>query len=278
MVMVGSGGSFSTATFAADLHESATGQLARAVTPLDVVSKADRDAGLACFSANGRNPDILTAFRVAATREMEPLSALVLAEHSPLEEAWSSNSAMRTLCAWDTHPSRTASSRWPRWWVPPVLLVRAYRAVFGRSESDLPERRSRLDPASHLVRQTCRIFVHRDRIGSCMDAAYVSVLYSSELAAAAVDLESRFVEAALGALHIADLRNFGHGRHFWMARKAHDTGVLALISESQEDLGTRTVSLLPDEVTTLPIHFRGSADVQGMAGLVVGLFVADERS
>ena len=55
MVMVGSGGSFSTATFAAHLHESATGQLARAATPLEVVSKADQDAGVVCFSASGLN-------------------------------------------------------------------------------------------------------------------------------------------------------------------------------------------------------------------------------
>ena len=272
MIMVGSGGSFSTATFAADLHESATGQLARAVTPLDVVSKADRDAGLACFSANGRNPDILTAFRVAATREMEPLSALVLAEHSPLGKLGLKFRYADVVCM--GHPSfkdgflavasLVGSS---------VLLVRAYRAVFGRSESDLPKGVVDLIQQVTSFARLQDIRAETDRV--MHGRAYVSVLYSSELAAAAVDLESRFVEAALGALHIADLRNFGHGRHFWMARKAHDTGVLALISESQEDLGTRTVSLLPDEVTTLPIHFRGSADVQGMAGLVVGLFVAD---
>ena len=104
------------------------------------------------------------------------------------------------------------------------------------------------------------------------------MLYSSELAAAAVDLESRFVEAALGALHIADMRNFGHGRHFWMARKAQETCLLALISERQEDLGNQTVALLPDEVATLPIHFRGSADIQAVAGLVVGLFVTESAA
>ena len=67
MLMVGSGGSFSAATFAADLHESATGQLARAATPLEVVSTTQRDAGVACLSASGRNQDIVTAFRAAAT-------------------------------------------------------------------------------------------------------------------------------------------------------------------------------------------------------------------
>ena len=275
MVMVGSGGSFSTATFAADLHESATGQLARAATPLEVVSKTDRDAGLVCFSASGRNQDIITAFRVAAMREMQPLSALVLAEHPPLEELGARFGYADVVCmghrlfkdGFLAVASLVGSA---------MLLVRAYRAVFGRSERDLP------GSVVELIQEVTS-FARREDIctetGCVMQGrGYVSVLYSSELAAAAVDLESRFVEAALGALHIADMRNFGHGRHFWMARKAQETGVLALISESQEELGTRTLALLPDEVTTLPIHFRGSTDVQGVAGLVVGLFVAESAA
>ena len=275
MLMVGSGGSFSTATFAADLHESATGQLARPATPLEVISKANRDAGLVCFSASGRNQDIITAFRIAATRELEPLSALVLAEHPPLQKLGTKFGYADVVCmghrlfkdGFLAVASLVGSS---------MLLIRAYRAVFGRSEKDLPE------GVVELVQQVTSfaglddIRVEVDRV--MHGRSYVSVLYSSELAAAAVDLESRFVEAALGALHIADIRNFGHGRHFWMARKAQKTCVLALISERQEDLGTRTISLLPDGVTTLPVHFRGSTDVQAMAGLVVGLFATESAA
>ncbi len=275
MVMVGSGGSFSTATFAADLHESATGQLARAATPLEVVSKASRDAGLVCFSASGRNQDIVTAFRVAATREMEPLSAFLLAEHSPLEELGKRFGYADVVCmghrlfkdGFLAVASLVGFS---------MLLVRAYRAVFGRSERDLPESVVELIQQVTSFAGLVDIRAAADRV--MQDRNYVSVLYSSELAAIAVDLESRFVEAALGALHIADLRNFGHGRHFWMARKAQETGVLALISERQKDLGTRTVSLLPDEVATLAIHFRGSTDIQVVAGLVVGLFVTESAA
>ena len=275
MVMVGSGGSFSTATFAAELHESATGQLARGATPLDVVSKANRNAGLACFSANGRNHDIITAFRVAARREIEPLSALVLAEHPPLEKLGLRFGYADVLCmghrlfkdGFLAVASLIGSS---------MLLVRAYRAVFGRSERDLPRGLVDLIQQGTSFARLEDIRVETDSV--MRGRAYVSVLYSSELSAAAVDLESRFVEAALGPLHIADIRNFGHGRHFWIAKKAHETGILALISKTQEDLGTRTLSLLPDEVRTLPIHFRGATDVQGVAGLVVGLFVAESAA
>ena len=275
MVMVGSGGSFSTATFAADLHESATGQLARAATPLEVISKAIRDAGLVCFSASGRNQDIIAAFHIAGTREMEPLSALVLAEHPPLERLGTRFGYADVVCmghglfkdGFLAVASLVGSS---------ILLIRAFRAVFGRSEEDLPE------SVIELIQQVTSfagpedIRAEADRV--MQGRAYVSVLYSSELAATAVDLESRFVEAALGALHIADMRNFGHGRHFWMARKAQETCVLALISERQEDLGTRTISLLPDEVATLPVHFCGPTDVQALAGLVVGLFVTESAA
>ena len=275
MVMVGSGGSFSTATFAADLHEAATGQLARAATPLEVISKASRDAGLVCFSASGRNQDIITAFRVAAMREMDPLSALVLAEHPPLKKLGTKFGYADVVCmghrlfkdGFLAVASLVGSS---------MLLVRAYRAVFGRSESDLPE------SVVELIQQVTHfagledIRVEADRV--MRGRRYVSVLYSSELAATAVDLESRFVEAALGALHIADMRNFGHGRHFWMARKAQETCVVALISQRQKDLGTRTISLLPDGVTILPIHFDGSTDVQAVAGLVAGLFVTESAA
>ena len=272
MLMVGSGGSFSTATFAADLHEFATGQLARAATPLEVISKASRDAGLVCFSASGRNQDIITAFRVAATREMEPLSALVLAKHPPLEKLGTKFAYADVVCmghrlfkdGFLAVASLVGSS---------VLLLRAYREVFGRPERDLPESLVELIQQVTSFAGLDDIRVEADRVMQRRD--YVSVLYTSELVAAAVDLESRFVEAALGALHIADMRNFGHGRHFWMARKTQETCVLALISETQEALGTRTISLLPNGVTTLPIHFRGSPDVQAVAGLVVGLFVTE---
>lgn len=271
MRMVGSGGSFSAARYAADLHESKTGQLARAATPLEVVSKQDLDSGLACFSASGRNQDIVAAFRVAARREDEPLSALVLAADSPLEKLGRRYGYADVVSM--GHGSfadgflAVASLLGAA-----VLLARAYRAVCGQSGRDMPGSIAELIARTTSMSGPGEI---PDEANSVMRGReHVSVLYSTELAAAAVDLESRFVEAALGSLHIADLRNFGHGRHFWMARKARETCVLALLSEAQRELGTRTVSLLPKDVAVAPIWFRGPSDVQGIAGLVVGMFVA----
>ncbi len=68
LVTIGSGGSFSAASFCAALHERVTGQAARACTPLEVVS-ADPGAvprsAIVLFSASGKNPDILAAARAS---------------------------------------------------------------------------------------------------------------------------------------------------------------------------------------------------------------------
>ena len=271
MLMVGSGGSYSVARYAAYLHESITGQLARAATPLEVLSIQSRDSGLVCFSASGRNQDILAAFRVAATRETEPLSALVLASHSPLEELGTRFRYADIVCMAHTAfadgflavASLVGAT---------VLLARAYREVYGQSEWEVPQSVGELIKQATSLSELCEIQGIAN--GVLKGREHLSVLYSTELTVAAVDLESRFVEAALGSLHVADLRNFGHGRHFWMARKANETGVLALVSEEQAELGRQTVSLLPKEVAVSQIWFRGSSDIQGIAGLVVGIFVA----
>ncbi len=271
MLMVGSGGSFSVAKFAADLHERVAGQLARAATPLEIMSKEGPAGGLVCFSASGRNQDIVAAFRAAATRESEPLGALVLREGSALEAMVRRFRYADMVCM--AHPSfRDGFLAVGSLIGSAVLLARSYRAAYGRSERELPRDVSALVEGATSFADVEAIVAATDRLIAGRE--YLSVIYGPVLAAAAVDLESRFVEASLGAMHVADLRSFGHGRHFWMARRGRETAVAALIPEQEDDLATRTISLLPNEVARLLIRFRGAEDVQGIAGLVVAVVVA----
>src|SRR5258707_11344394 len=82
--MIGSGGSFSVASFAAFLHQISTGRLATALTPLEYLDLPLGDPAVVCFSASGRNKDIAAAFEEAAKREARPLVGLVMREASPL--------------------------------------------------------------------------------------------------------------------------------------------------------------------------------------------------
>src|SRR5207244_3270959 len=73
----------------------------------------------------------------------------------------------------------------------------------------------------------------------------VIVLYGPETYPAAVDLESKFTEAALGSTQLADYRNFAHGRHHWLAKRGTDTGVLAIVTDGDRELAESTLTLLP---------------------------------
>jgi len=268
MVMVGSGGSYSTASFAAWLHESMAKRLSRAASPIEVVDSNLVGHGLVCFSASGRNRDIGAAFKAAATSEVSPLSALVMADDTPLHALQRKYDYSGVVSV--TNPlfkdgflavaSLIASS---------VLLIRAYQSACG-SDLEVPH------SLGELLGQT----LQTDDLGSIADAAekltggnYTSVLFSNALKPTAVDLESRFVEASLGALHSADLRNFGHGRHFWFANRSEETGVLALINGEDRKLADRTLGLLPTD-QLLRFDFDGPAALAAIAGLIVGLYVS----
>lgn len=268
MVMIGSGGSYSTATYAAWLHERMARRLARAASPMEIIDSELVGQGAACFSASGRNRDIGAAFKAAATSEVTPLSALVMADETPLHALQRKYGYSDVISVTDPMfkdgflavASLIASA---------VLLMRAYRSSCG-SELAVP------NSLFGLLVQT----LGSDDLSSISDCAeelttrtYTSVLFSNALKPTAVDLESRFVEASLGALHFADLRNFGHGRHFWFAKRSDATGVLALISNDDRKLADRTLGLLPTD-DLLRLDFDGPPELAAIAGLVVGLYVS----
>ena len=55
-VMLGSGGSYSVASFAAYIHQLRTGRLASACTPLDYMTLPLRDASVMCFTVTTPEP------------------------------------------------------------------------------------------------------------------------------------------------------------------------------------------------------------------------------
>ncbi|MCK9918028.1 HAD hydrolase family protein [Microbacteriaceae bacterium K1510] len=267
-VMLGSGGSYSVASFAAFLHQLNTGRIATASTPLDYMTLPLRDAAVMCFSASGRNKDICAAFDEAAQREAKPLLGLVLRDSSPLHELGARYRYSRVISAsselFDDGFLAVASLLGSG-----ILLFRAYRALVGNGaqlpsslEAFFAERAS--TPLGKIVRECERVVA----------PATMSVLYSSSLKPASVDIESRFVEAALGNVHSTDLRNFGHGRHHWFAKHPEETGLLALIGDGQESLASRTLDLIPDVAPKTRIDFSGPKDEQALAGLIVSLHLA----
>lgn len=266
-IMIGSGGSFSVASFAAFLHQAQTGRLASALTPLEYLDIHLRDSGVICFSASGKNKDIGTAFEEAALREVRPLIALVMREASPLHDLAEKYRYARLVSAPSSHfkdgflavGSLIGAC---------CLLVRGYRALLGAD--DLP---NSLEKLVEVVAGVAFDDIVETSI-LALPPSTTSVLFTASLKPAAIDVESRFVEAALGNVHGTDLRNFGHGRHHWFAKHAHDTGIVALIGDDRESLASDTLALLPETAPRVRFDFHGPKDVQGLVGMVVSLHLA----
>lgn len=65
LLATGSGGSLTAAHLAASLHQRYTGRIAKAVTPLEIVSLTPsfKDIAVLFLSASGKNADIIGAFQ-----------------------------------------------------------------------------------------------------------------------------------------------------------------------------------------------------------------------
>lgn len=269
LLTVGSGGSYSVASFAADLHQRRTGYISRAATPFEVVSGGiPRKAAAVCFSASGNNRDICVAFELLAREEAGPVGALVLSDETALNTLQSKYMYTNVVGGGEkafkdgflSVATILASS---------VLLTRAYDEVLG-VENPLPPNFHEL---SRLCANNCTFDSLLVELEPVMSRPVTSILYSPIVRSFAIDLESRFVEAALGSLHVSDFRNFGHGRHHWMAKRSEETGVLAIISDKDQPLADRTLKLLPADIPVSRIVLYGPLNCQAIAGLVLGLFV-----
>lgn len=269
ILIIGSGGSLTAAHFAAALHQKHTGKLAKAVTPLEAASHlADlRDTAVMVLSAGGKNPDVLGILKkavgyepariiVVCSQEKSPLSRLAEEYRSVDVETFNLPSGKDGFLATN---SLLAFA---------ILLARAYAGGYSTGFTLPPT----LDGLTHpdqshgefinVLGKACLPLWSRDNL---------IVLYGAASQAAAFDVESKFTEAALGAVQPADYRNFAHGRHHWLAKRGGTTGVLAFTAEDDAEIARRTLRLLPAEVPVARIDLKGDKITAGIAALVATL-------
>jgi hypothetical protein len=99
------------------------------------------------------------------------------------------------------------------------------------------------------------------------------VLHGPSTQSAAIDLESKFTEAALGNVQIADYRNFAHGRHHWLAKRGDDSAVLALLTPDDEEIASATLKLLPKSLPKLQVTIPFRGILANLSALVHGLHI-----
>lgn len=235
VLVVGSGGSLSACFLLVSLLQT-RGILAKAITPLELhfVKNSLKRLRLIFISAGGKNNDIMFAYKTAI--EFDPISllAICMRHNTPLGKL----SSMYTT-------SKTLEYRIPAGkdgFLATNSLI-AYFTFFLRAFEEDGQFAKGID--FEQSKDISRFAL------STTSETTISVLYGGWGHPVAVDIESKFTEAALGNVHMADYRNFAHGRHHWFAKRADNSAIVALVTPNEESLAMKTLNLLPASIPRL---------------------------
>ncbi len=228
LVIVGAGGSYTAAEFARQLHED-RGGLAVAYTPLSFLeSKTDlRRTFVLIYTAGGSNPDVLSTFDAAVARE--PLGVFVLcARRKSKVELRVADAERATVMV---APLPTGKDGYLATNSLASFLALTLRA-FGHTL-----------PSSDAIQQALKTS-WTPKLPNTSPVSFLA-LYGDWARPAAVDLESKLSEAALGGAMLADYRHFAHGRHNWINKRGAGSVIVAFITPGSRTLAERTLALLP---------------------------------
>jgi hypothetical protein len=123
-------------------------------------------------------------------------------------------------------------------------------------------------------------------VGECRDGGPLSqaiadilnkdnlfVIHGADVAPAVADLEARFTEGGIANLHMADARNFAHGRHNWFNRKAN-TSVLGVSTEGEWAMVSGVLTALPSTVPNAHIRLATTGLGATVEATVIAMHVA----
>jgi fructoselysine-6-P-deglycase FrlB-like protein len=267
---IGSGGSLSAAHALAQLHQLYTRRMAAVATPLEAAAEP-LDANLSnwLLSAGGGNVDILAAADALIAGEPRHLAVLCGKPSSPLADLCREH-PYTDLLLYPTPAGKDGFLATNSLLGFCALLARAYSQFGARDEWSLTENllRSVFEEPSAIVDSW------RAATDSLWQRPTTLVLHGPATRVAAIDLESKFTEAALGNVQLADYRNFAHGRHHWLAKRGEVSAVLAFATESDRKLAERTLALIPSTIPQARIDVPGERGAAMLYSLLAALQIA----
>jgi fructoselysine-6-P-deglycase FrlB-like protein len=267
VAVVGSGGSYSAAHVVSLFREIAHCSPTSVVTPLEFNALLRRvSPRVLLLSAEGKNRDILAAAQAAQGADL-CTAALTLTRSNPLLEFAAAFASLRSFAFqvdWGKDGYLATNTL-----LATSLL--GYRAFFGDDDF-----LAQLGPLFQPDRLAARRDHFRSWIGlqrACKSG--LLVLFSAQAKPFAVDLESKFAEAALAHTQVADLRQFAHGRHLQLAAQA-PMAVILVTSAEEAQLSAATAQLLPPTVQKWTIKLDGQREQDtAIAALIDAMFVTD---
>ena len=239
LIAIGSGGSLVAATYAALLHEDATGRLARTSTPLEAVTRMpQRNAAALLLSARGSNSDIRRVAEALPRLGYEAVAGLSMRRGSPLRRILAPFGG--TVHEFDLPSGRDGFLATNSLIASLVLMHRA--VLFCNPRLNRRQAPLELSPSLEIGAE------------SALQHRTIVVLAYGWAAPAALDFESRCAEAGIANVWVTDPRNFAHGRHHWLSVHPVDTGIVTFETAEGEAEVSRALRYLPEETSVLRIR------------------------
>ena len=257
LITIGAGGSFTSAEMARLLFEN-HGGIGISHTPLSFLQNSSdlRSSNILLFTAAGNNRDVLATFNAAMEREVNAVFVVCGAANSKIERYGSTcpRAQFFTQILPNGKDGYLATNS-----------LAAFSAFVMRAFGyPLPDRR--------LIEQamTGSDYDWQRRPEKFVSSFYLAI-YADWGRPAAVDLESKFSEAGLGAIIVADYRNFAHGRHNWIDKRGADSTILAFVTPTSAQLARKTLRLLPRNTRVVQFTTQANGPT-GALDLVLQVF------
>jgi haloacid dehalogenase-like hydrolase len=239
IVVVASGGARVVADWFCQLHLAVSGRAAASLTPLQYASLPEPlEAATWFISASGSHADVMHACRAAIGAGSRRVAALVGRADSPLSQLlWKAGHthavSLNHLAGMDGFLATNSL------WSMVLALAYAYRVDGLDSKDALAE--SSQSMLGWAARSAASLTMERAN-GSSV------ILHDAWTRLGALDFEIRSTEVSLHRVWRTDFRNFGHGRHYWLADRGSESEVIALMTLASHPLGDSTLAEFPPAV------------------------------
>ncbi|GAA4149417.1 hypothetical protein GCM10022217_01280 [Chryseobacterium ginsenosidimutans] len=260
LLIIGSGGSLSACYFASKLLQS-KGQIAKAITPLELLYSKNiiNKCSLLFLSSSGRNTDILTSFKNAVTENPLSLNGITLSKNTPLNRL-SLNFGLASIIEYENPVGKDGFLATNSLISFFILLNRAFGYEIDHSIALVDKEFSK------------DLKTFEDKINK--DFTF-KLLFADWSLPVAIDIESKFSEAALGNVLLSDYRNFGHGRHNWLDKRGSNTAIIALITPEDKELALKTLALIPSNIPVLKIETSTIGSMSSIDLLIKSFYLTD---
>jgi HAD superfamily hydrolase (TIGR01484 family) len=234
------------------------------MTPLEAIMSPNliRNNDVLLISASGRNSDIITCYK-AVSSYSQSITAIVLKKKSLLALSAEGNS---NTVVFDYEMPAGKDG-----FLATNSLISFFGILQNVFESNIHQSKYELHEISQDFQKSLNEFV-----SSLTPTHTLNILYSGWGTSVAVDIESKFTEAALGTVHMADYRNFAHGRHHWFAKRGKTSAIIALITPYDAAIAEKTLSILPKDVNVFRVESKQEGAFAAIELLYMSFFLSLE--